>query len=237
MLAIPAAPAVRKLAAEIARIEGELEAAEAALQAAREAAAVPRPIAQKIGPGELETARLSDLAGLTSGRVAELEATKEAEAQDVAEWKRANAAAVADVARHEAAVQFHTEALKEARRLEMAAMSAAASHIVAEAQQIYRDAVDSLKGAAADLAALNAISGASWLQRMRVGTPSEAISPIEVRATTVTVPALGAMDIYGRPMTEGAVSKDTAHVTREDLERAARLRADQIMTMMRGAPQ
>ena len=55
------------------------------------------------------------------------------------------------MARHEAAVQFHTEALKEARRLEMAAMSAAASRIVAQAQQIYRDAVDSLKGAAAEL--------------------------------------------------------------------------------------
>lgn len=237
MLAIPAAPAVRKLADEIKRIHGELDAADAALQAAREAAAVPRPAAQKIGPGELETARLSDLAGLTSGRVAELEATKAAEARALAEWKGANAVALAEIERQEAAVQFHTEALKEARRLEMAAMSAAAQALHEQAAQAYAHALELAQAAAVDLEAMRAIANGASRQRFYDELGMGDLGCIEIRCEQFSVPALGVLNSHGKPARPGDTVKTLAIVSADELHRAATHRADEIMNTMKGRTQ
>lgn len=226
--------AARKLHLETQRIKANLAAAETALQEARTVAAMPKPNVQKIGPAELETARLSDLAGQTEGKVAELEATKAGEAKALADWKTANAAAVAEVARQEAAVQFHTAALKEARRLELIAMSEEARQLQEEAEAAYVAAFEAVQAAGAELAALKMIAAGSWMQKLREGSPMAELSPLELKVGSVEVPALGALDAYGRPMQQGAHSKDQVHVDADVMRRAASRRAEEIMNAMKG---
>lgn len=227
----------RKLHLETQRIKADLAGAKAALQAAREAAAVPKPTAQTIGPAELENARLSDLAGLTDGKLAELEAARKADAQALVAWQEANAAALAEVARQEAAVRFHTGALKEARRLELIAMSEAAQPLQEQAAAAYVAAFEALQAAGAELAALNAIRGGAWLQRMREGTNAEPLSPLDVKAGPVEVPALGALDAYGRPKEPGAPTKDQVHIDKRVMLSTAGRRVEEILNTMKGRAQ
>lgn len=226
--------AARKLHLETQRIKANLAAAETALQAAREAAAVPKPTAQKIGPAELETARLTDLAGQTEGRVAELEAAKAAEAQAAAAWKATNAAAVAEVARQEAAVQFHTTALKEARDLELIAMSEAARGLLEQAAQAYLEAFEALQAAAVDLEALRAVANGAYRRKFYDETGMHDLGAIEINTGTFDVPALGVLNRYGLKANPGDTVMGHAVVHGEALQKAASRRAEAIMNAMKG---
>lgn len=229
--------AAHKLHLETQRIKAALASAEAALQAARAAAAVPKPTVQPIGPGELEQARLSDLAGQTEGKLSKLEATKAADAQALVDWAAANAASVAEVARQEAAVKFHAGSLKEARRLELIAMSTAAAALRDHAASAYVAAFNALQVAGAELAALNMIAGGAGRQRVREGSRLEPMSPLELQVGPVEVPALEALNAYGQPREPGNDSVNQVRVQSDAMRRAAYRRAEEIMNAMKGRTQ
>lgn len=226
--------AARKLHLETQRIKANLAAAETALQEARTVAAMPKPNVQKIGPAELETARLSDLASQTEGKVAELEATKAGEAMALADWKTANAAAVAEVARQEAAVQFHTAALKEARRLELIAMSEEARRLQEDASAAYVQAFEMLQAAAAELEALRAVARGAYRGKLNDENGMADLGAIDINGGTFDVPALGVLNSYGRKAERGDTVKGNAVVHKDELLKAASRRAEEIMNAMKG---
>lgn len=126
-------PAAQALRAEIDAIGERLAQAQADLEHAEAVAAAPAPVLAPICAGKLETARLSDLAGTTSGACQALQSQQKGEAASLAAWKTATAQAAQDVLKHRAAVEFHTKALGEAKRLELDVLSEAAAPLVAPA--------------------------------------------------------------------------------------------------------
>lgn len=231
---ITSVPAVNALRAEIDAIGERLAQSHADLAQAEADAAAPAPVLTPICAGKLEAARLSDLAGVTSGACEALQAKQASEAAALAAWKHATATAAQDVLKHRAAVEFHAQALREAERLELAALSVAAVPLVAPAARAYADALAALRTAGAELTALQAVAAAAGVQRQREGTPLEGIFTFDPQTGPMTVPTLHELDGTGDLATPGEYRPAAVHVDAGKLRSMAMTRAHAIADAMRG---
>ncbi|ACB34449.1 serine/threonine protein kinase [Leptothrix cholodnii SP-6] len=204
-------PAAVALHTETQAIKARLAASEQSLQAAHAAAAEPKPDVQAIGPGELETARLSDLAGLTVGRKDALLAQKTADAAALTAHAARIASAKSDVATHDAAVRFHAAGLAEVRKLELAALSAAAEPMVATTAQAYANAVQAMRAAAVELSAVRAVAHAAYRQRMNDQIGHGDLGAFDAREVRLPIATLGVLGSDGTT-NRAATAPDVVHI-------------------------
>ena len=204
-------PAAQKLHQETQRLKALLIAAEAALPEAEAAALEAPPDAQTIGAYDLESARLSDLAGSTVGAQAALERRKADDTNALQSWRGRIDGAKSRAEEAQARVAFYRRSLADARRLELAALSAAAEPMVESSAQAYADAVQAMRAAAVELSAVRAVAHAAYRQRMNDQIGHGDLGAFEAREVRLPIATLGVLGSDGTT-NRAATAPDVIHI-------------------------
>jgi len=143
------------------------------------------PIAEGPSQRDIEVARVRDEVNAT-----DTAAALDQQAQDAAAARAARAGAADDLVKLEARAQALVALDAEARALELQALSEAAARALPSAQAAYRDAAASLAAALARLLAVHAVLGAPHRHRINSELGRGDLSPYDMRAVALTLPAL-----------------------------------------------
>lgn len=224
---------------ETQRIKEALHASECALQAAKAAAATPKPQAEVIDAGRLERARLTDLAGATTGEPERLQRLHEQQERARLEWVEMTEQAGEDCKRHAAAVEFHRESLAEARRLELSAFSAAAASLVKDAESTYVCAVHAMRAALMDLVGARTVAASAGVARSIAGTPLADLGVVDVSRQIsgsggASLPTLGVFGSGLQPVQPDAWVPAMAQITPDEVRDEASKIAETIISTLKG---
>ena len=227
-------PPVAALYAERQAVKQRIAEATARLAAARDAAARPAPTFETITDLEIERARLQDLAD-AGARQAELIARRAAAAKALQDHANDIAAAKREAVLAEAAVQHETMSMEELRRLELVAISIAATPMIEAAEAAYRRAAKAMIDALADLRATVAAAGADQVARLRQGTTNEGLSPFEFGGVGAQLPGNSALvDHECSEPHAGQFRPTTVEVSRDFINAQASQRLAVMLSDLRG---